>query len=91
MTVFYLAAALVLAITMAAGLLRLFRGPTPADRILAGQLFGTTATALLFLLAEAQAMPALQDVGFVFALLAAVTSIAFAQRLWPQAGPEERP
>jgi len=83
-------AALFLAVTIVLGLVRIVRGPTPADRILAAQLFGTTGTATLFLLAKVQDLPALQDVALVFAVLAAVTAVAFAQRLWPDAGGGER-
>lgn len=35
-----------------AGLVRIARGPTPADRMLAAQLFGTTGVAVLLLLAQ---------------------------------------
>lgn len=86
MTTWLAVAALLLAVTLLLGLLRIIRGPTPADRILAAQLFGTTGTGILFLLAEVQGLPALQDVGIVFATLAAVTTLAFAQRLWPESG-----
>lgn len=77
-----LALALVLLITLAAGLWRILRGPTPADRMLAAQLFGTTAVAVLLLLAEASGRPAVRDVALVFALLAAVTMVAFVRRSW---------
>lgn len=77
---------LVLAVFLLANLLvalvRVVRGPTQADRLLAALLFGSTGVAVLLLLAEAQAAPALADVALVFALLAAVTGVAFAQRVW---------
>jgi multicomponent Na+:H+ antiporter subunit F len=59
------------------GLWRVLKGPTRADRMLAAQLFGTTATALLILMALAEGQPALLDVALVFAVLAAVTAVAF--------------
>jgi multicomponent Na+:H+ antiporter subunit F len=59
---------------------RVRRGPTAADRMLAAQLFGTTAAAVLLLLAEAAGTPALRDVALVFALLAAITVTAFTRR-----------
>jgi multicomponent Na+:H+ antiporter subunit F len=62
---------------------RLLRGPTAADRMLAAQLFGTTAVAMLLLLAQAYGKAALRDVALVFALLAAVTAVAFVRRAWP--------
>jgi len=62
---------------------RILRGPSEADRMLAAQLLGTTTVAILLLLAEAMGQPALRDVGLVFALLAAVTVVAFVRRAWP--------
>ncbi len=58
------------------------RGPTQADRMLAALLFGTTGVAILLLLHEAMASPALLDAALVFALLAAIAGAAFAQRAW---------
>ncbi len=65
---------------------RVLRGPTAADRMLAAQLFGTTAVAILLLLAEAAGSAALRDVALVFALLAAVTAVAFVRRAWTGPG-----
>lgn len=66
------------------------RGPSAADRMLAALLFSTAGVALLALLAAADdtSGDALIDVALVFALLAAITGIAFAQRTWrrPQKG-----
>ncbi|MCL4553647.1 MAG: monovalent cation/H+ antiporter complex subunit F [Actinobacteria bacterium] len=72
--------AIVIFITMLLGFIRVERGPTAADRMLAAQLFGTTGVALMLLLAEAFQVPALRDVALVLALLAAVTGIAFVKR-----------
>lgn len=72
-----------LLLNVVVGLLRVLRGPTPADRMLAAQLFGTTGVATLLLLAPAFG-PALNDIALVFALLAAVTVIAFVRRSWFQ-------
>jgi multicomponent Na+:H+ antiporter subunit F len=80
MKTFFLAAALVLLGTMAAGMARIARGPTPADRMLAALLFGTTGVAVLLLLAEALPLPAAVDVALAFAVLAAVVGVAFAAR-----------
>jgi multicomponent Na+:H+ antiporter subunit F len=79
---FPLAIAAFLLLNLAAGLWRVMRGPTAADRMLAAQLFGTTAVATLLLLAEGMQRPALRDVALVFALLAAVAAVAFVQRVW---------
>lgn len=86
MQTLYLAMALFLLLNLAAGMWRVLRGPTAADRMLAAQLFGTTAVAVLLLLAQASGNFAIRDVALVFALLAAVTAVAFVQRAWP--GPE---
>ena len=72
-----------LLLTLGAGIWRALRGPTAADRMLAVQLFGTTAVATTLLLAEAFGNAALRDVALVFALLAAVTAVAFVRRAWP--------
>ncbi len=76
------ALALFLLLNVIAGLVRIARGPTPADRILAAQLFGTTGVAILLLLAQALEQPALRDVALVFALLAAMTVVGFVHRAW---------
>lgn len=79
----YLALALFLLLNLGAGMWRVLRGPHHADRMLAAQLFGTTAVAVLLLLGQAGAQAALRDVALVFALLAAVSAIAFVRRAWP--------
>jgi multicomponent Na+:H+ antiporter subunit F len=76
--------ALLLLITLVLGLIRIWRGPTVADRMLAAQLFGTTGVGLLLVLAELQRMPALRDVALVLALLAVMAVLAFVARVWRQ-------
>jgi multicomponent Na+:H+ antiporter subunit F len=65
---------------MSAGLVRVVIGPTPADRMMAAQLLGTSGIAVLLLLALALEVPALLDVALIFALLAAVSVAAFTRR-----------
>jgi multicomponent Na+:H+ antiporter subunit F len=77
----YLPLALFLLANLAAGLVRVLRGPTPADRMLAAQLFGTTGVTVVLLLAEAQGAPALRDVALTFALLSVVAAVAFVRRV----------
>ena len=90
MTGLHLVAALILLLSILLGLLRVLRGPTAADRMLAAQLFGTTGVAVLLLLGRALDAPAFWDVALVFAVLAAITGIAFARRSTPPAaGPGE--
>ncbi|MGD8915496.1 MAG: monovalent cation/H+ antiporter complex subunit F, partial [Syntrophobacterales bacterium] len=67
------------------GLIRVLRGPTPADSMLAAQLFGTTGVAILIVLAKPMKMPAVLDVALLFALLAAVVVVAFVVRFWASA------
>lgn len=90
MTSFFLFIALLLFVDIVVGLLRVLRGPTAADRMLAAQLFGTTGVAILLLLAEAGSSPPLRNVALVFALLAALAMSAFVKHAWlhdePSAG-----
>lgn len=74
-----LALAAFLLLTLAAGLVRVVRGPTRADSMLAAQLFGTTGVAILLLLAEALAASALRDAALVLALLAVLATVAFVR------------
>jgi multicomponent Na+:H+ antiporter subunit F len=86
------ALALFLLLNLVVGLARVWRGPTPADRILAAQLFGTTGVAILVLLADALSTPSLRDVALVLALLAAVAVVVFVRRVWTaHPDPEEAP
>ena len=71
---------IVLLASLVAGLVRVMLGPTSSDRMLAAQLMGTTGVGVLILLAEVLSRPALLDVALLFALLAAVTAVAFVQR-----------
>lgn len=73
-------AALILLLTLGAGLVRVVIGPTPTDRLMAAQLMGTTGIATLLVLAPALRAPALVDVALVFALLAAVAAAAFTRQ-----------
>ncbi len=82
MEALYLTLAVFLLLTLVAGLWRILQGPTPADRMLAAQLFGTTAVATLLLLAQALNQPALRDIALVLALLAIITAVAFVKRAW---------
>ena len=82
MTTFYLALVLFLLLNLAAGLVRVQRGPTQSDRMVAAMLFGTTGVAILLLLAEVTDQGALIDVALVFSLLAAINTIAFVRVSW---------
>ncbi|MGF1455938.1 MAG: monovalent cation/H+ antiporter complex subunit F [Alphaproteobacteria bacterium] len=79
MTAVYALAAIVLLVTILAGLYRILRGPDPADRMAAVQLIGTTGIALTLLIGAAGAVPGAADVAILLALLAALTVTAFAR------------
>ncbi len=72
----------VLIVTAFLGILRIQRGPTGADRMLAAMLFGTTGTALVLVVAEATGTAGSRDAALVFALLGAITAVAFVRRAW---------
>ncbi len=74
---FLLAAATFVLAMVALGLVRILRGPSAADRIMAAQLLGSGGIAALLLLAAATGMPAAVDVALLLALLAAFASAAF--------------
>ena len=78
----YIWPALLILISVVVGLIRILRGPTAADRMLAAQLFGTGGVAILLILAQAMQMPSLVDVALTYALLAAVTMVVFVRRHW---------
>jgi len=88
-TAVYLALSLLLLLSLAAGLWRVRRGPTAADRMLVAQLFGTTAVAVLLLLAEGLDISALHDVALVLALLAALAVVAFTRRVGARRRPSD--
>ena len=83
MPLWYLTFAGFLLLTIAVGLIRVARGPTYADSMIAAQLFGTTGVAILLLLGSALDISALYDVALVFVLLAALTTVAFVSRSYP--------
>jgi len=84
MQILYMTLALFLLLNLGVGMWRVMHGPTHADRMLAAQLFGTTAVAILLLLAQAYGNAAMRDVALIFAVLAAVTAVAFVRRAWQE-------
>jgi multicomponent Na+:H+ antiporter subunit F len=85
---FLLAAAAFVLAMVALGLVRILRGPTAADRIMAAQLLGSGGIATLLLLAAATGMPAATDVALSLALLAAFAAAAFVDALAVPEGPD---
>ena len=78
MTDFLFIAAGLILVTVAAGLVRVLRGPREVDRMMAVQLLGTGGIAALLLAASASGVAGVEDVALGLALLAAFASIAFA-------------
>ena len=69
--------AMFLVLNILAGLWRVLKGPDPADRMVAAQLFGTTGVATLLLLAQALESPFIRNAALLFALLTVMTVLAF--------------
>lgn len=76
----YFGVVIFLLLNVLVGMTRILRGPTPADRMLAAQLFGTTGVAIMVVLAEALNVPAVRTVGLVFAVLAVIATAVFVRR-----------
>ena len=79
MTDAYFYLAMLVLITMAAGLALVKSGTTPAAGVLAVQLSGTAGVAILLILAAATGVKSLLDVAVVYALLAAGLMIVFVK------------
>jgi multicomponent Na+:H+ antiporter subunit F len=79
MTGFLLAAAGFVLAMVAAGLVRVLRGPGNADRLMAGQLLGSGGIAALLLGGAAIGDGSVVDVSLTLALLAAFASLAFVK------------
>ena len=77
MTEFLLGAAVFVLATVAVGLIRILRGPSDADRLLAAQLLGTGGVAALLLLGVATSEPAVGDLAVVLTALAAFSAVGF--------------
>jgi multicomponent Na+:H+ antiporter subunit F len=84
MTEYFAMLAGVLLLSLLAGLVRVFRGPSDADRMVAAQLFATTGVAVLLLWSIAGGGPALLDVALVLAVLAPITAVAFVHLARPR-------
>jgi len=76
---FLLGAAGFVVAMVAVGLVRILRGPSDAERIMAAQLLGTGGVAALLLLAKAMSVPAAVEVALILALLAALVTVAFVK------------
>ena len=75
----YLGVALFLLINLCAGLMRILRGPTRFDCMLAAMLCGTKGVAIVLLLSASFCEPAFLDMALIFALLASIATVAFTR------------
>jgi multicomponent Na+:H+ antiporter subunit F len=80
MTEFFTGALGFILAMFALGLVRVLRGPSDADRMMAAQLIGTGGIAALLLLGAVTGEQAAVDVALTIALLATFASIAMAKR-----------
>ena len=71
--------ALLLVGNLVVGLLRVLRGPTPFDRMMSAQFFGTVSVGFLLLVGASSGVRALRDVALLMAILAPVATIAFVR------------
>lgn len=85
MAEFLIVAACFVLVMVALGLVRILRGPTDADRMMAVQLLGSGGVAALLLLATGTGMPSVVDVALVLAVLAAFASAVFVKSAFPPA------
>jgi multicomponent Na+:H+ antiporter subunit F len=83
MNAFYHAFAIFLLLNLAGGFVRIVRGPTREDRMVAAQLFGTTGVAVILVLAAAADAGPLRDVALAFVLLAVVNASVFVRSARP--------
>lgn len=65
--------------TVALGLVRVLRGPTDADRMMAAALLGSGGIAALLLLGAAAGLDSVIDLSLTLALLAAFATVAFVK------------
>ncbi|RDY67398.1 monovalent cation/H+ antiporter complex subunit F [Lysobacter soli] len=83
---FLFAAAAFVLLVVAAGLIRILRGPGDAERMMAAQLLGSGGIAAL-LLSASNGAAAVTDVALILALLAAFASIMFVKGARPARRP----
>lgn len=78
MTAWLTSLAALLLLSLGGALWRVWRGPEPADRMMAAQLVGTGGVGVVLLLAAATDWGMI-DVALVLALLAAFTAVGFVK------------
>jgi multicomponent Na+:H+ antiporter subunit F len=71
-----------LLLLLGAGFLLLFRVRRRAEKIIVTQLLASGCVAWLLIMGAAREEESLYDIGLMFALLAALTTIAFVSETW---------
>lgn len=77
MNIYLMASVCVVLLSLIIGLIRVFIGPTPSDRMIVTQLFGTAGVAILILLSVSTGQSSLLNVAISLALLAPIALVAF--------------
>ncbi len=77
MTTYYALLAGALIICLLFAMLRIFKGETAADRMIAAQLFGTLGVAILIVFSFLEGNKNLLNVALVMSLLAPISLVAF--------------
>jgi multicomponent Na+:H+ antiporter subunit F len=91
MSEFWWAIALVLLLTIVAGVVYVTTRRGGVDAMLAALLFGTTGVALVLVLGRALDLARAVDIALALALLAAVLGVTFVLRGWPAGDTDENP
>ncbi len=76
-----------MSLAMVLAFVRLVRGPTLPDRVVALDLIGTLGMGMIAVYAIARNLPVLVDVAIVLALLSFLGTVAFARYLERRVGP----
>lgn len=79
MDIFFIIVSIFLLLNIALGLIRVWRGPTVADRLLTTQLFGTTSIAILLVMAGYLQELTLLNVAITFNVLSILLVIGLVQ------------
>ncbi|MDI5893001.1 MULTISPECIES: monovalent cation/H+ antiporter complex subunit F [Halomonas] len=78
----------VMALALCLAFVRLFRGPSLPDRVVALELFSSILVGIIGVIAIATDVPSLLDVAIVMALMAFMAAIGFA-RFLERGGPRD--
>ena len=78
----------IMALALCLAFVRLFRGPSLTDRVVALELFSSILVGIIGVIAIATDVPSLLDVAIVMALMAFMAAIGFA-RFLERGGPRD--